>query len=72
MADPIPSHEGEKLRLPDRNLRVDYGEVRPGSSHPMPAETRAAYEERIRRSVEALAAGARLAGRLFVGSDRRS
>jgi hypothetical protein len=33
----------------------------------MPAEVRAAYERRIAASAEALADGARLAGRLFIG-----
>jgi hypothetical protein len=53
-------------RLPGK-LRVDYGAPAPGSSNPMPAEVRAAYERRIAASAEALADGARLAGRLFIG-----
>jgi hypothetical protein len=55
-------------RLPERNLRVDFGSPAPGSSQPMPAEVRRAYEERILASVQALADGARRAGQLFVRS----
>jgi len=58
----------EAKRLPD-DLRVDFGAPAPGSSNPMPPEVREAYEERIRASAKAQAAGARLAGRLFIGTD---
>lgn len=39
-------------RLPDADLRVDFGQPAPGSSNPMPPEVRAAYEERIRSGAE--------------------
>lgn len=55
-------------KLPE-NVRVDFGAPAPGTSNPMPAAVRRAYEERIRASAEAQAAGARLAGRLFVGGS---
>lgn len=58
---------GFDLRTLPENIVVDYGAPAPGSSNPMPADVREAYEERIRASSEALAAGARLAQHLFVG-----
>ena len=53
-------------RLPDRELHVDFGEPRPGSTNPMPAARRTEYETRIRNSVEAQAAGAEKASQLFI------
>lgn len=53
-------------RLPE-NVHVDFGKPVPGSSNPMPAHVRREYEDRILRSAEAQAEGARLAGRLFIG-----
>lgn len=64
-----PTHSDGGPRLPDDDLRVDFGAPAPGSSNPMPAEVREAYEDRIRASVEAQAAGARLAAFLFIGAD---
>lgn len=55
-------------RLPDDDVRVDFGAPAPGSSHPMPDEVRRAYEERILASVEAQADGARRARWLFCGA----
>jgi hypothetical protein len=57
-------------RLPDDDFRVDFGAPAPGSANPMPDEVCAAYQARIEASVEAQAAGARLAARLFVAHDR--
>lgn len=56
-------------RFPDDDLRVDFGKKAVGSANPMPAEVRRGYEERILASVEAQAAGVRLARHLFVGSS---
>jgi hypothetical protein len=62
----MPIREPTERRLPG-NLHVDFGAPAPGSSNPMPADVRNEYERRIRASSEALAAGARRAGRLFIG-----
>lgn len=56
----------ESRHLPDDDLRVDFGAPAPGSSNPMPAEVRDAYEDRIRCSVEAQAAGGRRARELWI------
>jgi hypothetical protein len=53
-------------RLPEAGMTVCFGEVAPGSSRPMPAQDREAYHLRIRRSVEAQAAGAARAAQTFV------
>jgi hypothetical protein len=53
-------------RFPEDDLRVDFGAPAPGSSHPMPAAVRNAYEQRILSSVEAQAAGAQRALQLFI------
>jgi hypothetical protein len=43
-------------KLPPDDLRVDFGfgSPAPGTSNPMPADARQAYEDRIRASAEAL------------------
>jgi hypothetical protein len=53
-------------KLPDPDLQVDFGFPAPGSSNPMPIERRTEYEDRIRRSVDAQAAGAERASELFI------
>jgi len=52
--------------LPEHDLTVDFGAPAPGSSNPMPANQRRAYEERIRRAVEVQAAGAERASQIFI------
>lgn len=66
MPDARSDVQEREPRLPG-NLHVDFGAPAPGSSNPMPAEVRRAYEERILGSIEAQAAGARIARTLFVG-----
>jgi hypothetical protein len=53
-------------KMPPGDLKVDYGSQQPGSSNPMPAEQREAYQSRIRNVVEAQAAGAQKAAKLFI------
>lgn len=53
-------------RLPQEDLQVDFGSPVPGFSEPMPEDRRAAYESRIRNSLDAQAAGAEKASKLFV------
>lgn len=52
--------------LPDQDLQVDFGSPAPGFSEPMPDDRRAAYEDRIRNSLDAQAAGAEKASKLFI------
>jgi hypothetical protein len=61
------SSSQSERKLPPDDLHVDYGAPAPGTSNPMPVEVRDAYEDRIRWSIEAQAAGARRAAHLFVG-----
>jgi hypothetical protein len=64
---PSPDGQSEQARFPPDDLVVDFGKPCPGTSNPMPAEVRAAYEERILASIEAQHQGAKLAGTLYVG-----
>lgn len=61
-----PATQPASPRLPGSDLRVDFGEPRPGSANPMPPARRLEYETRIRKSVEAQAAGAEKASQLFI------
>lgn len=60
-------HPHAAPRLPENDVRVDFGTPAPGSSNPMPAEVARAYEERIENSAEAQVAGAEKALKLFIG-----
>lgn len=53
-------------KMPRNDLTVDYGSPQPGSSNPMPPERREDYQSRIRKVVEAQAAGAQKAAKLFI------
>jgi hypothetical protein len=52
--------------LPDADLEVDFGAPAPGSADPMPESRRDTYQNRIKSSVEAQAAGAEKASQLFI------
>jgi hypothetical protein len=52
--------------LPASDLAVDFGQPAPGSSNPMSDSRRLSYENRIKNSVEAQAAGAEKASHLFI------
>jgi hypothetical protein len=52
--------------LPAADLEVDFGAPAPGSADPMPEGRRDTYQNRIKSSVEAQAAGAEKASQLFV------
>lgn len=52
--------------LPEPDLQVDFGRPAPGSSDPMSDSRREAYDNRIKNSVEAQAAGAEKASHLFI------
>lgn len=60
---PEPRQQPE---MPSTDLKVDYGSPQPESSNPMPVDRRASYRERIRGVVEAQAAGAEKAAKLFI------
>jgi hypothetical protein len=60
------ANEADPTRLPNADLEVDFGSPAPGSSEPMPDDRRAAYESRIRNSLDAQAAGAEKASKLFI------
>lgn len=62
-----PKQPDAAPRLPENDVRVDFGAPAPGSSNPMPAEVAHAYEERILCSAEAQVVGAERALQLFVG-----
>jgi hypothetical protein len=62
-----PKHPDVTPRLPENDVRVDFGKPAPGSSNPMPADVVLAYEERIQNSAEAQVAGAEKALKLFIG-----
>jgi len=52
--------------LPAPDVLVDFGVQAPGSANPMPIGRRSEYEARIRKSVDAQAAGAEKASQLFI------
>jgi hypothetical protein len=52
--------------LPQPDLAVDFGKPEPGSANPMPEDRREKYEQRIRSSLDAQAAGAAKASKLFI------
>ena len=52
--------------LPAADLEVDFGRPAPGSSDPMSDSRRETYDNRIKNSVEAQAAGAEKASHLFI------
>jgi hypothetical protein len=52
--------------LPSADLEVDFGRPAPGSSNPMSDSRRETYENRIKNSVDAQAAGAEKASHLFI------
>lgn len=58
-ATPAPS-------LPGPDLQVNFGAPAPGSANPMPIGRRNEYEARIRKSIDAQAAGAEKASQLFI------
>lgn len=58
--------EKKAPQMPDADLHVEFGTRAPGSDKPMPAKRRADYEKRIRRSVDAQAAGAERASQIFI------
>jgi hypothetical protein len=58
-AAPAPS-------LPASDLEIDFGTPAPGSANPMPIARRNEYEARIRKSIDAQAAGAEKASQLFI------
>ena len=62
-----PKQPDTTPRLPENDVRVDFGTLAPGSSNPMPAEAALAYEDRILCSAEAQVAGAERAVQLFIG-----
>ena len=62
----VQEQDGGATRLPEENLHVDFGSPVPGFSEPMPEDRRAKYESRIRNSLDAQAAGAEKASKLFI------
>jgi len=62
----MPPEPDNTPKLPPMDLTVEYGQRMPGSTNPMSEERRNAYQDRIRRVVEAEAAGAAKAAKLFV------
>lgn len=52
--------------LPRQDLEVDFGRPEPGTANPMPDNRREKYEKRIRSSLDAQAAGAAKASKLFI------
>lgn len=62
----VQEHESSALRLPDEDILVDFGSPVSGFSEPMPEDRRAEYESRIRNSLDAQAAGAEKASKLFI------
>lgn len=66
-ATPPAEQPAESQRsLPEPDLHVDFGQRSPGVADPMPVARRNSYNARIRRSVDAQAAGAETAARLFI------
>jgi hypothetical protein len=61
-----PAESTPAPQLPDADVRADFGAPAPGTSNPMPAARRSMYESRIRDSVDAQAAGAEKAFKLFI------
>jgi hypothetical protein len=59
-------HEKAIAKLPEADLRVDFGGRAPGSAKPMSPTRRASYEKRIRRSIDSQSAGAERASQIFV------
>jgi hypothetical protein len=53
-------------RMPATGLSVDYGAPCAGSSNPMPDHRRQQFQLRIRQVVEAQAAGAEKAAKIFI------
>jgi hypothetical protein len=51
---------------PQQDSAVSFGTPQPGTDQPMPDQRRDSYESRIRDSVDAQAAGAEKASKLFI------
>ena len=62
----LTEQEDSAVRLPQADVEVDFGSPASGFSEPMPEERRAEYESRIRNSLDAQAAGAEKASKLFI------
>jgi hypothetical protein len=62
----VQNQESGEFRLPQGDVQVDFGSPASGLSEPMPEERRAEYESRIRNSLDAQAAGAERASKLFI------
>jgi hypothetical protein len=56
----------EPVLPPQQEPTVGFGTPQPGTDKPMSEERRRKYESRIRESVEAQAAGAEKASKLFI------
>lgn len=62
----VIEQDSSELRLPEVDVQVDFGSPASGFSEPMPEDRRAEYESRIRNSLDAQAAGAEKASKLFI------
>lgn len=62
----IPAAPVQRALPAGQDPSVGFGKPQPGSDQPMPDERRRTYETRIRDSVDAQAAGAEKASKLFI------
>lgn len=62
----VEGNEAESSRPPGDEMKVDFGVPEPGYSRPMPNDRREQYENRIRNSLDAQAAGAERASKIFI------